>query len=36
MVKAFTRSDAKVEGHKGGKFVFMNGQISGEYVELVC
>lgn len=35
LVQAFTRSGAMVEGEKGGKFRLLNGNVNGEFLELV-
>ncbi|XP_070610149.1 activator of 90 kDa heat shock protein ATPase homolog 1 isoform X2 [Erythrolamprus reginae] len=35
MVQAFTHSPAVVEADKGGKFQLLNGNVTGEFVELV-
>ena len=35
MVQAFTGAPADMEVEKGGKFSLMNGNITGEYLELV-
>ena len=34
MVEAFTQSTAKVEAYKGGIYSILNGQISGEFIEV--
>ena len=34
MVEAFTRSKAKVEAYRGGIYSILNGQISGEFMEV--
>lgn len=36
LVEAFTRSKATINPHKGGSFSILDGQITGEFVELVC
>jgi hypothetical protein len=35
-IKAFTRSDVKIEALKGGSFVLFGGTINGKFLELVC
>lgn len=35
MVRAFTHSDALVENYRGGKFRLLDGNVSGEFVDLV-
>lgn len=35
MVQAFTRGSATVDGEKGGKFRLLDGNILGEFTELV-
>lgn len=35
MVQAFTRSPATVEGERGGKFRLLEGNVFGEFTELV-
>lgn len=35
MVQAFTRSGAMVEAEKGGKFRLLDGNVNGEFQELV-
>lgn len=34
LVTAFTRSQATVKGHKGGRFTLLNGEITGVFLEL--
>ena len=34
MVEAFTQSKAKIEAYKGGIYSILNGQISGEFMEV--
>ncbi|XP_062406979.1 activator of 90 kDa heat shock protein ATPase homolog 1a [Sardina pilchardus] len=35
MVRAFTHADAVVENHRGGKFRLLDGNVSGEFMDLV-
>lgn len=35
MVQAFTRSPAAVDGERGGKFRLLEGNVLGEFMELV-
>lgn len=35
MVRAFTHADAVVENHKGGKFRLLDGNVCGEFLDLV-
>jgi activator of HSP90 ATPase len=36
MVRAYTRSDVQMNVEKGGRFALFGGNITGEYVKLVC